>query len=421
MQGLTPSTIAHSIRWQDAVDVLVLTLLFSRLYTWLKHTVAVQIAFGLFTLVLASWVANHFGLILTSYLLSAVGAVTTVVIAIVFQHEIRQGLTRVSALRWLTERRGQRIAGSMATTVAEAAFSLARRGKGALIVIPRRDSVAEHLTAGTAIEGRLSSALIEAIFTSTSSLHDGAIVVGRNRLSRAGVILPLATDSAAADSDGDLGTRHRAALGLTDNCDALVVCVSEERGAVSLVHGETLQVLADEAALVGALARLGVIGGLSKAEARQLRPPFRLRQLGPHLVILAIVVVGWAAMALDRSHAVARVLPLEIRGVGEGVAFDPPRFASVVVELRGSRRELEALPVDGAAAFIDLSGATPGPRFFRVQTNAPAGIEVVNTSPASIQLQLRPRGAPSTHDDLPPPVGAAPALRGRAPPPPLRH
>jgi uncharacterized protein (TIGR00159 family) len=425
MQGLTPSTIAHSIRWQDAVDVLVLTLLFSRLYTWLKHTVAVQIAFGLFTLVLASWVANHFGLILTSYLLSAVGAVATVVIAIVFQHEIRQGLTRVSALRWLTERRGQHIAGSMATTIAQAAFSLARRGKGALIVIPRRDSVAEHLTAGTAIEGRLSSALIEAIFTSTSSLHDGAIVVGRNRLSRAGVILPLATDSAAADSDDDLGTRHRAALGLTDNCDALVVCVSEERGAVSLVHGETLQVLADEAALVGALARLGVVGGLSKAEARQLRPPFRLQQLGPHLaphlMILAIVVVGWAAMALDRSHAVARVLPLEIRGVGEGVAFDPPRFASVVVELRGSRRELEALPVDAAAAFIDLSGATPGPRSFRVQTQAPAGIEVVNTSPASIQLQLRPRGAPSARDDLPPPVGGAPALRGRAPPPPLRH
>src|SRR4029077_12465998 len=192
MQGFSPSTIAHSLRWQDAVDVLVLTLLFSRLYAWLKHTVAVQIAFGLFTLVLASWVANHFGLILTSYLLSAVGAVATVVIAIVFQHEIRQGLTRVSALRWLTERRGQHIAGSMATTIAQAAFSLARRGKGALIVIPRRDSVAEHLTAGTAIEGRLSSALIEAIFTSTSSLHDGAIVVGRNRLSRAGVILPLA-------------------------------------------------------------------------------------------------------------------------------------------------------------------------------------------------------------------------------------
>ena len=128
--------------------MLLLTLLFSRLYAWLKHTVAVQIAFGLFTLVLASWVANHFGLILTSYLLSAIGAATTVVIAIVFQHEIRQGLSRVSLLRWLTERRETRPADSMGTTIAQAAFSLARRRKGALIVIPRRDSVAEHLTAG---------------------------------------------------------------------------------------------------------------------------------------------------------------------------------------------------------------------------------------------------------------------------------
>jgi uncharacterized protein (TIGR00159 family) len=424
MQGsLSPSTIAHSIRWQDVVDVLLLTLLFSRLYSWLKHTVAVQIAFGLFTLVLASWVANHFGLILTSYLLSAVGAATTVVIAVVFQHEIRQGLSRVSLLRWLTERRESRPADGMGAAIAQAAFSLARRRKGALIVIPRRDSVAEHLTAGTAIEGRLSPALIEAIFTSTSSLHDGAIVVGHNRLARAGVILPLATESAAADHDADLGTRHRAALGLTDNCDALVVCVSEERGSVSLVHGESLKTLDDEAALIAALARHGV-GALTAAEARKMRPRFRARQLWPHLGIyvgiLAVVIVGWAAMTLDRSHAVARVVPLEIRNVGEGIAFEPPRFTSVAVELRSSRRELETLPEEAVAAFVDLSGAPAGLRVFRVQTYAPAGIEVVSASPAFIQLQLRPRGGPVPREA--PPVGVLPTppLHGRAPIPP-RH
>ncbi len=273
MQGFSPSAIAHSIRWQDAVDVLLLTLLFSRLYAWLKHTVAVQIAFGLFTLVVASWVANHFGLILTSYLLSAVGAATTVVIAIVFQHEIRQGLSRVSLLRWLTERRETRPADSMGATIARAAFSLARRRKGALIVIPRRDSVAEHLTAGTRIEGRLSPALIEAIFTSTAPLHDGAIVVRHNRLASAGVILPLATESAAADHDAELGTRHRAALGLTDNCDALVVCVSEERGSVSLVYGDKLETFDGEDKLIAALASHGV-GAPPPASARKHGPGF---------------------------------------------------------------------------------------------------------------------------------------------------
>ena len=418
MQGFSPSAIAHSIRWQDAVDVLLLTLLFSRLYAWLKHTVAVQIAFGLFTLVLASWIANHSGLILTSYLLSAVSAATTVVMAIVFQHEIRQGLSRVSLLRWLTERRETRPADNMGATIAQAAFSLARRHKGALIVIPRRDSVAEHLTAGTPIEGRLSPALIEAIFTSTAPLHDGAIVVGQNRLVSAGVILPLATDSAAADHDAEFGTRHRAALGLTDNCDALVVCVSEERGSVSLVNGDRLETLDGEDQLVAALASHGV-GAPSPADARKMRPKFRARQLLPYGGILALVLFGWAAVALDRSHAVARVVPLEIRNVAEGVAFDPPRWNSVSVELLSSRRELDAMPEEAVSAFVDLSGSGPGLGVFRVQTNAPAGIEVVSISPAFIQLQLRPRGGPQLRE--PPPAAVpTPPLRGRAPQAP-RH
>src|SRR5581483_6086968 len=123
---------------------------------------------------------------------------------------------------------------------------------------------------------------------------------------------------------------------------------------------------------------------------------------------------GWAAVALDRSHAVARVVPLEIRNVGEGVGFDPPRYTSVSVELRSSRRELERMPEEAISAFVDLSGAAPGLRVFRVQTYAPAGIEVVSASPAFIQLQLRPRSAPQVRE---PPPAALPTqpLRGRAP------
>ena len=236
------------------------------------------------------------------------------------------------------------------------------------------------------------------------------------------MILPLATDSATADHDADLGTRHRAALGLTDNCDALVVCVSEERGLVSLAQGETLETLDDEAALVSALARHGI--GATSPDARKLRPRWSARQIWPHvwtyLGVLAVVIVGWAAMALDRSHAVARVVPLEIRSVGEGVAFDPPRFTSVAVELRSSERELATLPAEAVAAYVDLSGAAPGLRVFRVQTNAPRGIEVVNTSPSFIQMLLRPRGGPVLHEPpLAAPVPITP-LRGRVPSTP-RH
>ena len=118
-------------------------------------------------------------------------------------------------------------------------------------------------------------------------------------------------------------------------------------------------------------------------------------------------------MALDRSHAVARVVPLEIRSVGEGVAFDPPRFASVALELRSSKRELDTLPAEAVAAYVELSGATPGLRVFRVQTNAPPGIEVVNTSPSFIQMLLRPRGGPVPRE--PPPTAPVPATPLRGP------
>ena len=109
---------------------------------------------------------------------------------------------------------------------------LAAAGKGALMVIPRRDLVGEYVSGGTAVDAHLSPALIEAVFTSTAPLHDGAVLIGNDRMARAGVILPLAAET----GDPRHGTRHRAALGLASVSDAVVVCVSEERKLVTVAH-----------------------------------------------------------------------------------------------------------------------------------------------------------------------------------------
>ena len=108
-------------------------------------------------------------------------------------------------------------------------------------------------------------------------------------------------------------------------------------------------------------------------------------------MIFGGVLTAWAALALDRSHAVTRVIPLEIRGVSDGLAFDPPRYTSVAVELRSSRRELEVLPPDAVGAFVDLSGTTVGLHTYRILTTAPAGIEVVSETPSSMQMEIRRR------------------------------
>ena len=101
MFGGSISAFLHGLRWQDGADVLLLTVLFSWAYTWMRRTIAVQMTLGMVTLLAASWIASHFGLILTSYLLSAVSAVATIVVVVVFQREIRRGLSRASPLRWI--------------------------------------------------------------------------------------------------------------------------------------------------------------------------------------------------------------------------------------------------------------------------------------------------------------------------------
>jgi diadenylate cyclase len=394
MHGFAPGSLFHNLRWQDVADVLLLTLLFSSAYRWLRRTLAVQVALGLLTLLAGSWFANQFGLILTSYLLSALSAVATIILVVVFQQEIRQGLSRVNPLRWLGRLHEKTAPFNARQTLARAAFAVAQHKKGALVVIPRNDSIDEHVTPGVLVDGRLSAALIETIFTTTSPMHDGAVVVSDQRLLRASVVLPLATES----DDVSHGTRHRAARGLAQVTDALVICVSEEHGTVSLAHGENFDAMADEAQLRAALRRLWSENQPSPSKRTAL-DRLRVRALLPHLAIFLCVVVAWAVMALDRSHVVAKLVPLEIRDVADGLTFDPLHYTSVALELRGSRRELELLPANAVQAYVDLSRTGAGTRTFRVQTDVPAGIEVANCSPASVELRIRPR--PSSSVDNP--------------------
>ena len=386
MNRLAVTVLTHGLRWQDAVDVLVLTALFSWAYRWLRRTIAVQVAFGLMTLLAVSWIASHLGLILTSYLLSAVSAVATMVVVVVFQHEIRRGLTRVSPLRWLTRQTPAHGLDETDAIVAKAAFALAARRKGALVVLPRHDSVFDLATPGTLVDARISVEMIETIFMSVSPLHDGAIVIAGDRVARAAVVLPLATET----QDPSFGTRHRAAIGLAQASDALIVCVSEEHGTVHLAVGNAMNVMRDEAHLRDTLARARPEAPSAVPERGASDRP-RLANLWPYLVIFGGVLAAWGALALDRSHAIARIVPLEIRGVSDRLVFDPPRYTSVAVELRSSRRELEVLPPDAVVSFVDLSGTTVGLHTYRIVTTAPAGIEVVSETPSSMQMEIRSR------------------------------
>ncbi|HET7040666.1 MAG TPA: diadenylate cyclase CdaA [Gemmatimonadales bacterium] len=216
--------------WRDGIEVLIVAFLLYRLLRFLAGTRALQIVGGLLVL-LAGWLAAALlKFTMVTYLLSALFTYGVFALAVVFQPELRQALARLGRARPLRMFVGGASA-AVAEEIAEALVRMARARVGAIVAVERDVSLDEVAASGTPIDGAISAELIQSIFTPPSPLHDGAVIIRGERLAAAGAILPLTQTPV---SDRSLGTRHRAALGLSEEADALVFVVSEETGQVAL-------------------------------------------------------------------------------------------------------------------------------------------------------------------------------------------
>ena len=378
-----------AVRWQDVADVLVLTFVLYRLYLWLRGTVAVQVLLGVLVLVAAAFAADQVGLMLTSYVLRGLGAVATLGIVVVFRDEIRRGLGRVNPIRWWRARRGLAAAGgppTFARTIADAAFELARDRTGALIVLPGTDAIDEQLTGGVDIDGVPTRELFEAIFHIASPIHDGAAVMRGGRIRRAGCFLPV---TARGDLPDHLGSRHRAALGLSEKVDAAVVVVSEERGEVSLVNAG---VIAPTTSAEMLAARIVELRGSPAAAPVSVRGPVghhRVRDGIALLVVAALVIGAWWVVVGEPGTVVTRTVSVEMRNVPDDLEANPPRPDRVAVHVRGPRTRLDALGASDVQAWVDLAGSPAGRARYRLEASAPAGIEITEIVPAEVMVRLR--------------------------------
>lgn len=377
------------VRWQDVVDVVVLTTVLYRLYLWLRGTVAIQVLLGMLVIAAAAFAADQVGLMLTSYVLRGVGAVAALAVVVVFRDEIRRGLGRVNPVRWWRARRGlaDGHAPSIARTIADGAFALARERVGALIVLPGTDALDEHLTGGIDIDAVPSPELFEAIFHTSSPIHDGAAVMRGGRIRRAGCFLPV---SARADLPDHLGSRHRAALGLSEHADAAVVVVSEERGEVAVVVGGALAAAPSAEALA---ERIVALRGSPAAGPVSVRGPagrHRVRDSVALVLIAALVVGAWYVVVGEPGTVVTRTVSVELRNVPEVLEANPPRPDRVAVHVRGPRTRLDTLGPGDVQAWVDLAGAHAGRTHFRLHASAPAGIEITEIVPPEVLVRLRP-------------------------------
>ena len=225
-------SLLGEIRWQDVVDMLIIAFVVYQLVLLIRGTRAVQMITGLLVLAAVYQGAQFFELYTVNWVLDSIGNVLLIMIVVVFQADIRRMLTQVGTGPLFS--REDRIAQNQAVEeIVRAVSQLAGARIGALIVLQNEVGLNEYIEVGTPLDARVSRELVVSIFLPGSPVHDGAVIVQGGRLTAAGCVLPLTSNPGVSRT---LGTRHRAAIGLTEETDAVVLVVSEEDGTVSLVH-----------------------------------------------------------------------------------------------------------------------------------------------------------------------------------------
>ena len=221
----------------DVVDILVVAYIIYRVMKLLKDTSAARLAKGILILVLIMLFASFLRLTMISWLLRNALSVGVFAVVVIFQPELRRLLEQIgkgNLSRMLIPDTDPNVVESMIVATVSACADMSRTKTGALIVFERKERLGEIISTGTRVDAAPSAELIKNIFFKNSPLHDGAMIVRAGRVCAAGCVLPLSGNQGLSR---DLGTRHRAAVGMSETADSVLVVVSEETGAISVAIG----------------------------------------------------------------------------------------------------------------------------------------------------------------------------------------
>jgi diadenylate cyclase len=252
----------HKIWLLDALDILLVAVLFYRLLVGVKGTRSAQMFVGLLVLVIVSALSRALGLIAVDYIATNLRTVWLITFVILFQPELRHALAQFGRTRYFRSFLRVDEYGALGEVV-RAAESLSENRHGGLIVIERNEGLRNFVETGTRLDARVKGELIESIFSPHSPLHDGAVIVRGDQIVAAGCILPLSQNARLSPT---LGTRHRAALGISEETDAAAVCISEHSGGISVAWRGVLLERLDEGQLRSELSRILRIGNEEEDE-----------------------------------------------------------------------------------------------------------------------------------------------------------
>lgn len=233
--------ILRQFRWQDLLDIIIVSVVVYRLLLMVKGTRTIYMLTGLVLLLVASIISRYAGLYTLDWMIQSVWAYVVIVLIILFQPEIRKALAQIGEAPFLSAFAKAEELKSLEEIV-RAAIALSSRKIGALLVIQREMDLQDFIEIGVPLDARVSQEILLSIFHPTSPIHDGAVIIRGNRIRAAGCFLPITLDATLGT---EYGTRHRAALGIAAESDAVAIIVSEETGGISIAMADKFETRID--------------------------------------------------------------------------------------------------------------------------------------------------------------------------------
>lgn len=394
--------VADLVRTIGAPGLVDIALMAALLYTalsWTRKTRASSALTGIVLLGVLYLVARQFGLVLTATIFEQFFAILLIALIVIFQGELRTVFEQVAALGLRrVRRRGvvQRGPDGLSALLARTVFDMARSREGALIVVPGDQPIDPYTSDGIVLDGQISGPLIRSLFDHHSPGHDGALVIHGDRIARFGVHLPLSSN---VEARGEGGTRHAAALGITEQTDATCVVVSEERGLVSLArHGE-LAVLEEEARLFDELEKLAPRRTPTPGRRVQWTSSL-LRNWRAKVAAVGVAIAMWIVLVHGAASTYRTLtIPVEVDAAGNPQSQLAAVPAEVRVTLRGPLRSFWMMRESVLLARLSVDGSVQASSFLVTPDalNVPKELVIEQIEPQLVRIEAVER--PATESD----------------------
>jgi uncharacterized protein (TIGR00159 family) len=377
-----------TIRWQDGVDIVLNSYILFRLYILLRGTRLFNFAVFIALLLIFQRAVSHYGMIITNAVIQYFTALVAIGVLIVFRYEIRR-IFQSKSLKDILWRVHTTPVQTPIEIIAASAFGMARRKVGALIVFKGQQPIDGLVQSGIPWQGLVSRQMIESIFWPDNPVHDGAAVIDGTQVVEVSGILPL---SDRKDLPSAFGTRHRAALGLSDMSDALVLIVSEERGAVEIAKGGEIHDISDPSILEEHLrSHLGL-----GQDTNSVKKSFQGAVVAAAALSFVIVSGIWSSLSLGVVRTLMTVnAPIDYIKGNPNMEIIETSATAVNIQISGTRALINTISPNQIKVRFDLTNAHAGRNNITVQEHhisLPPGAKIKKIDPPRVEIMIDVRG-----------------------------